>query len=196
MRNPEVTKNLIVTKAITIFNKKGYRATSLSDITKATGMTKGAIYGNFDNKDAVAVASFDFAIEKVLSDLTLHIKEAPTAPLKLKAILDYYAKYINNPPIEGGCPVINTSVEADDEHPLLRAKVVHTISMIKDSLKKIITRGITENQIREGIDIDLYANMFYASISGAILIARVEGSGNSFDQVRHGLEMQINAISL
>ena len=116
MRNPEQTRNLIISKAISIFNKKGYRATSLSDITKATGMTKGAIYGNFDNKDAVAVASFQYATEKVLDELREQIKNAPTAPLKLKAILSYYDQYIDNPPIEGGCPVINTSVEADDEH--------------------------------------------------------------------------------
>jgi len=195
MRNPEETKNLIVSKAITIFNKKGYRATSLSDITKATGMTKGAIYGNFDNKDAVAVASFDYAVHKVLDDLRHHIKSAPTAPLKLKAILYYYEEYLENPPIEGGCPVINTSVEADDEHPLLRSKAVNTITMIKDSLRKIVNRGIQEGQLRGGIDVDLYANMFYATIKGALLIARVEGKRESFDQVRHGLEMQIDAIS-
>lgn len=196
MRDASQTKNLIVTKAISLFNTKGYRATSLSDITKATGMTKGAIYGNFNNKDAVAVASFEYASQKVLADLRDRIKAAPTAPLKLKAILSYYDSYLEEPPIEGGCPVINTSVEADDEHPQLRKRAVATIQMIKDSLKKIILRGIEEQQLRSGIDADLYANMFYATISGALLIARVEGESHSFDQVRNGLEMQINAITL
>ncbi len=144
MRNPEATKNLIVTKAMSIFNTKGYRATSLSDITKASGITKGAIYGNFQNKDAVAVASFDYAVMKVLDDLSQKIKEQPTAPLKLKAIIHYYREYFIKPPIEGGCPIINTAVEADDTHPLLRKKVVDTIAMIKVSLQKIIQRGIAD----------------------------------------------------
>lgn len=196
MRNSENTKNLIVTKAISIFNKKGYRATSLSDITRATGMTKGAIYGNFENKDAVAVASFEYAVDTVLGDLKTHIKAASTAPEKLKAILGYYLQYIDHPPIQGGCPIINTSVEADDEHPQLRARAVGTIAMIKSSLKQIIERGIVEGQIRKGIDTHLYANMFYATISGAILISRVEGHKESFEEIRRGLEMQINAISL
>lgn len=195
MRNPETTKNLIVSKAISIFNQKGYRATSLSDITKATGMTKGAIYGNFENKDAVAVASFEYAIGRVLDDLRMHIKAAPTAPEKLKAILNYYSKYIENPPIAGGCPVINTSVEADDDHPMLRTRAVGTIAMIKGSLQQIITRGLQESQIREGVDAHLYASMFYSTISGAILISRVEGNKQSFELIRQGLEMQINAIS-
>ena len=196
MRNPEQTRNLIISKAISIFNKKGYRATSLSDITKATGMTKGAIYGNFDNKDAVAVASFQYATEKVLGELRDQIKNAPTAPLKLKAILSYYDQYIDNPPIEGGCPVINTSVEADDEHPLLRMKVVAMITMIKDSLKQIIHRGIMEGQIRKEVDVDLYANMFYSTIKGAILISRVEGNSRTFDSISLGLSNQIDAINI
>lgn len=196
MRDTEQTKNLIVTKAISIFNKKGYRATSLSDITKATGMTKGAIYGNFNNKDAVAVASFEYAVGKVLGDLRTQIKSAPTAPLKLQAIVGYYENYIDNPPIEGGCPVINTSVEADDEHPLLRQKAVYTITMIKNSLKQIITRGIAEHQIKEDLEVDLFVNMFYATIKGALLISRVEGDVASFEMVRRGLLKQIDDISI
>lgn len=158
-------------------------------------MTKGAIYGNFDNKDAVAVASFQYATEIVLGDLRTKIKAASSAPDKLKAILDYYDGYVENPPIEGGCPVINTSVEADDEHPLLRMKVVAMITMIKDSLKQIIHRGIQEGQLRKEIDVDLYANMFYSTIKGALLISRVEGNARTFDSIRKGLSKQIDAIA-
>lgn len=196
MRNPEVTRNLIISKSTSIFNKKGYRATSLSDITKATGMTKGAIYGNFDNKDAVAVASFEYATDTILGGLRKEIKSAPTAPMKLKSILTYYNSYIKNPPIEGGCPVINTSVEADDEHPLLRLKVVGTIAMIKDSLKQILHRGILEGQLQKELDVEQFANTFYASIKGAILISRVEGNTRTYDSVRQSLTSQIDSISL
>ncbi|RED98022.1 TetR/AcrR family transcriptional regulator [Marinoscillum furvescens] len=195
MRNAEATKELIVTRAMPLFNTKGYRATSLSDITKATGVTKGAIYGNFNNKDAVAVASFTKAVDLVISELRKEIKGAPTAPLKLKAILNYYSAYIENPPIEGGCPVINTSVEADDEHPQLRTRAVATIAMIKDSLKQIIHRGIIENQLRKDTPVERFATSFYAMIKGAILIARVEGHPRSLELIKEQLAQQIDNIS-
>ena len=50
----EKTRQLIIETAAPIFNKKGYAGTSLSDLTQATGLTKGSIYGNFKNKDEVA----------------------------------------------------------------------------------------------------------------------------------------------
>jgi len=46
----EQTRQLIVEKTAPIFNVKGYAGTSVSDMTKATGLTKGSVYGNFANK--------------------------------------------------------------------------------------------------------------------------------------------------
>ncbi|HAE68223.1 MAG TPA: TetR/AcrR family transcriptional regulator, partial [Sphingobacterium sp.] len=54
MSKAEQTRQYIIEKTAPIFNKKGYFATSLSDITTATGLTKGSIYGNFKDKDDLA----------------------------------------------------------------------------------------------------------------------------------------------
>ena len=43
----EKTKEYIIATSAPIFNKQGYAGTSMSDITKATGLTKGVLYGNF-----------------------------------------------------------------------------------------------------------------------------------------------------
>ena len=61
------TKQFIVERTASVFNEKGYAGTSLTDLTKATGLTKGSIYGNFQNKDEVALAAFDYNFERVTS---------------------------------------------------------------------------------------------------------------------------------
>lgn len=195
MRNPEHTKQLIIEKALPIFNTKGYNAASLSDITSATGITKGAIYGNFKNKDEVASAAFDRGVEIVLSQITERVRKEKDAPSKLRSIVDYYGDYVNNPPIPGGCPVLNSSIEADDNLPFLRSKVIRTISHIKDSLVKIINRGIREKQIKEHVDADEFAVTFYATIEGAISLSRIEGDGRSYRFVKNFMHNQIDSIS-
>ncbi len=196
MRNPELTKKLIVEKAMPLFNQKGYRATSLSDITKVTGITKGAIYGNFENKDAVAEATFESAIEIVTHEIRHRIKSAPTAPLKLNAILDYYGEYLHNPPVEGGCPVINTAIEADDNYPLLRTKVIRIMALIKDSLKKVMYRGIKEGQIKPETDVEEFTTSFYSAILGATLISRVEGDDENYKIVKSRLRKLLKEITI
>ena len=88
-RNPELTRQLIIEKALPIFNAKGNAATSISDITSATGITKGAIYGNFKNKDEVATAAFEKGVEIVATQIGKRVRVAKTAPEKLKAIVDF-----------------------------------------------------------------------------------------------------------
>ncbi len=61
----ERTRKFIVERTAPIFNMKGYSGTSLTDLTAATGLTKGSIYGNFENKDDVAIARPHPALERV-----------------------------------------------------------------------------------------------------------------------------------
>lgn len=195
MRNPAATRQLIINKSIALFNTKGYQATSLSDITEATGITKGAIYANFESKDQVAVAAFEYALEIVLSEIRKRIRQAPTAPLKLKAVLLYHEEYISNPPIPGGCPVLNSAVEADDNHPLLRTKVVRLISQIRDALRRIVHRGIVEKQLHPDLDVDDFVMLFYGAIEGAIMVSRVEGDNESFKSMSRFLVQVIDQYS-
>ena len=194
-RNPEQTKKLIIERSLPIFNTKGYNAASISDITSATGITKGAIYGNFKNKDEVATAVFDRAVEIVTGALARRIRRAETAPAKLLTMLYYYEDFIQNPPIEGGCPILNISIEADDNLPFLRAKVIRSIALMKDSIVKMINRGILEGQIRTGTDAEEFANFLFVSIEGAVSLSRVEGDLRSFRQVKKFIERQIQEIS-
>ena len=61
----EHTIHFILETVAPIFNKHGYAATSMSDLTSATGLTKGAIYGNFKNKEDLAIAAFKHTIKKL-----------------------------------------------------------------------------------------------------------------------------------
>ncbi|NGM90654.1 helix-turn-helix transcriptional regulator, partial [Parapusillimonas sp. SGNA-6] len=65
MSKSENTKQFIVEKTAPVFNTKGYAGTSMNDIMSATGLSKGCIYGNFENKDEVALAAFDYNHNKV-----------------------------------------------------------------------------------------------------------------------------------
>ena len=194
-RNPEQTKQLIIEKSIPIFNTKGYNTTSISDITTATGITKGAIYGNFRNKDEVASAAFETAASIVTKQMAKRIKAEKTAPLKLLAMVDYYEDYINNPPIPGGCPLLNSSIEAADNLPFLRSKIIRSIALIRESLVKIVNRGILEGQIKKGVDAEEFGVSFFATIEGAISLSRIEGDSRSYKHVKQFLHTRVKEIA-
>ena len=67
MTKAERTRQFIIETTAPIFNSKGYEGTSISDITAATGLTKGSVYGNFKDKNELAAAVFDYNLEKIRS---------------------------------------------------------------------------------------------------------------------------------
>ena len=69
----ERTRQFIIESATPVFNRKGYVGTSMSDITKATGLTKGAIYGNFENKEELALEAFNFSFRRVVKGLNEYV---------------------------------------------------------------------------------------------------------------------------
>src|SRR5688572_9978143 len=120
MRNPELTKEKILKKSGLLFNTQGYKSTSLSDITTATGFTKGAIYRHFKSKEELEKETL-FHLSSIMFDrLGGRIREKKNAPEKLRALFGYFESYITDSPLKGGCPLLNVAIEADDAHPILR----------------------------------------------------------------------------
>src|SRR3978361_1704088 len=97
MGKAERTREYIVEKTAPVFNRKGYAGTSMSDLTEATGLTKGAIYGNFENKDEVALAAFDYNLQRMVQRVRQLQTDDATALGKLNAYINVYRKGLFNP---------------------------------------------------------------------------------------------------
>ena len=69
------TKQFILETVAPLFNKYGYHGTSLSAITEATGLTKGALYGNFENKEELALSAFESSKNILLKHIINALQE-------------------------------------------------------------------------------------------------------------------------
>lgn len=168
----ERTKAFIIEKTSPIFNKKGVAGTSLSDMTEATGLTKGAIYGNFADKDEVAVAAFEHNVERVFAGLSEVIGKEETAVGKLKSITQFYRNYLGQNRFEFGCPMANTATEADDTHPLLRAKVQERYMKWRKGIEKILKAGVASGELKDEFDVREFASLIIVVIQGSVVVSK------------------------
>lgn len=194
MSKADRTKQYIIEKTACIFNTKGYAGTSINDLIEATGLTKGSIYGNFENKDEVALAAFDYNFER----LVLYIRgKMDTKNLVIEKLLVYpetYRNYLTNPILISGCPVTNTSTEADDTHPLLRAKVEGAYNFWKSTLENHLNNGIVSGEIDPNMNIKEFISVFISIMQGAILQAKVTKKMSSLNFSMDYLERYIISI--
>lgn len=174
MSKGEETRTIIIEKAAPIFNERGYSGTSLSDIMAATGLQKGGIYNHFANKDAIALEAFDYAYGIARERYRTALRQAGRDPVKqLFSMLDVFARNVDDPPIAGGCPVLNTAVDSDDTHPELRLHARNAITEWRMTIQKIIRRGQDRGLFREEVHGDTVATMIIALLEGAVMISRL-----------------------
>ena len=108
--------------AAPIFNQQGYEGSSLADLMAATGLKKGGIYRHFSSKEELAAEAFDYTWEAAWKARMLHVDENATGIEQLKQLIANFIDYRS--PVVGGCPILNTAVDADDGNAVLRARAV------------------------------------------------------------------------
>lgn len=189
------TKEFIIEKTAPLFNVKGYAGTSLNDITDATGLTKGSIYGNFTNKDAVAIAAFDHNLQCVEDIISQEMSKHKTYQDKLLVYANVYENFLKYPFPVGGCPILNTAIEADDTHPALKERAANAIYGWKNKIIALIQKGIDAKEFRADINAEHTALTMIAMIEGGIMITKLTGKLNYRKVVMQSVERIIRDLS-
>lgn len=169
----ERTRQFIIERTAPVFNEKGFAGTSLNDLTQATGLTKGSIYGNFENKDEVALAAFDYNFNRVTNYIKAKITATENSIERLLVYPQVYRNFLVLPFLKPGCPILNTSTEADDTHPGLKEKAAAALKFWKTSVENQIKRGIERGEIREDVNPAQIAVVLLSLIEGSIMQAKV-----------------------
>ncbi|HSD05968.1 TetR/AcrR family transcriptional regulator [Flavobacterium sp.] len=173
MSKAEQTRQLIIEKTASLFNKKGYAGTSLSDMTEATGLTKGSIYGNFKNKEEVVAAVFKYSAGELSKKVEEAVSAENGAYNQLIAFVDFYRNNWSSIFEKGGCSMLNSAIEVDDTMPFMKATVQQSFVNWANKIVKIIDSGIENKEFKKNINPMDYANTFIMLIEGGILLSKM-----------------------
>ncbi len=173
MSKSERTKAFIIETVAPIFNRNGYAAMSLSKITEATGLTKGAIYGHFKNKEELAVEAFVFSVRRVLKDLNAHINKGNTPIAQLLNVATFYQNYFEYNKAFGGCPILNIGVDANNQNTLVIAKVRSYNVRILKQFTVLIEQCKKAKEIQSNVNSEIYAKRFFSMVEGAVYMSYI-----------------------
>jgi TetR/AcrR family transcriptional repressor of nem operon len=171
----EQTREMILTRAAQLFSRQGYFGSSLSDIMHETGLEKGGIYNHFTSKEQLALEAFDFAVELVSQRTRLALVGKVNAIDRLLAIITVFQGLLEDPVLAGGCPILNTAIEADDAQPALCDRARNAMDNWRATIRRIVHKGIARQEIRPEVDGDTLATLLIATLEGAIMLSKLYG---------------------
>lgn len=190
MTKAEKTRQFIIEKSAPIFNTKGLAATAMSDVMEATKLAKGSLYVHFENKEELCYAVVDHNLG-ILGDKVMgSVKKHKTAKQKLFAYLDCLSTPMQ-PPVEGGCPIINFGMEADDTNPIIKKKINAIINLTEENIAAIVNQGIEDGEFRKGWNAKEFGIKMFAMVEGGIMVSRMAGSNAKMKVIIKQIKQEI-----
>ncbi|RKN77117.1 TetR/AcrR family transcriptional regulator [Paenibacillus ginsengarvi] len=173
MRKGEKTKLHIIMKSAELFNQNGYAGTTMQHIMDATGLTKGGLYRSFSSKEEIAFAAFEYAGEVLWAHFAQAMEGAETVTAKIIAMCGVYRDTVHNPPIQGGCPFLNTAVESDHSFPVMRDSALGAYEQMSGFMEGLLKQGVASGEFAPDMDTESVASFVFSSIEGAIMASRL-----------------------
>ena len=161
------TKDYIIDQAYKLFLDKSYEAVSISDISKAIGLTKGALYHHFLNKEEL----FKAVIDKYLKIIVLDdIKTDITLAECIQAIIDYVGQVVNTTCIDDQPfePVsyLSLMIDALRHYPGFLEKHEHFFNETIVNLETILDHAVKNGEIRDDLDTSIVAQHLFSLSTG------------------------------
>lgn len=190
MTKGEETRQFIIERSAAIFNKKGIAATAMSDIMEATKLSKGSLYVHFDNKDVLTASVVDYNMEQLSAKVQTALSKCNTAKDKLFAFIDVLGDPMN-PPVDGGCPMINFGMEADDTNEVIRNKASRGVERSQQIIADVIKEGITRGEFKPDWNYKEFATIMFAMLEGGIMMSRIVGNNSKMRIITANLKKMI-----
>jgi TetR/AcrR family transcriptional regulator, transcriptional repressor for nem operon len=192
MNKGEQTRQRILVAAAALFNQRGYAGCSMQDVMAATGLEKGGLYRHFSSKEELAGEAFRYALGHTNRIRMEELDRVRGSVQQLRCVVRHFAETPSATP--GGCPLMNTAVDADDGNPLLRQLALEGIAAWKASLERIVRAGKRRGEVRGDVEPRRIANTIIATLEGALIISRLEGNQRALEDARASLEVLLAGI--
>ena len=163
----------ITKAAVSVFAEKGYHRATISDVVQRSGLSVGAIYTHFRNKEELFLHSCDLISGQGLDQLAARLAPLTTSAERLRAAVAYYVETIDEfEDAPGQVGLVRAWAEADEE-PGVREMLVRRRERLVGAAQLLLREGIVRGELPPWIDVDALARGFMALLDG-LLLQRIE----------------------
>jgi len=164
----DLTRQKIIEKSMQLFSVKGYFNTSIADIVKETGLTKGGLYGHFRNKEEIWYAVYHECV-RIWKKVVFHGLKDISDPLeRINRLIENSLKnYLGSGVFQGGCFLLNSLVDLAGQSPIMSNYVLEGFKGFTELLRLWLEEADRQGLLRDGLNHQGIANFIVVSLNGA-----------------------------
>jgi TetR/AcrR family transcriptional regulator, transcriptional repressor for nem operon len=196
MKKAAATRMMILEKAFELVYARGYQTTSVDDILATTGVTKGAFYYHFKNKDEMGIAMIRElmiagAQEIYVQPLAQSAEPAKVIPALMKQLLfDTHmlqARY--------GCPAGNLTQEVAQLNEDFNAALNELNDIWQQGLENCLNNGKKAGNIRKAVNVKQVAAFIISGYWGIRTYARLHSNTDCYHSYLKELKNYLKSLA-
>lgn len=171
------TQSKIIEKAEKLLWQHGYQGTSLNDVVSKAGVSKGAFFHYYPNKQAISKDVIDkYAAEQFIKQLDDAMKDAPSVKEGLFKWVGNVFEPFQKHGFKGGCLLGNLALEMSDNNDHARETIKGHFLDLENKINSYIRPLQDEGKLL--IEPRQFARLLIASVQGATMMAKVHKDKN------------------
>ncbi|HOO56816.1 MAG TPA: TetR/AcrR family transcriptional regulator [bacterium] len=167
MAEPDI-KERILESAMERVLRYGFKKTTMDEIAADAGISKGALYLHFKNKDEIVLEVATRNVRRVLSLVEHNLKTEKPVPERLSNMyLEWLELILKNPVVSFGIKSVALELKAEN-----REKLYEKLSeFVLEALVPVINEGIENNEIKSDVDPVELASLYMIQMRHAVYIS-------------------------
>jgi len=184
-RNARYDRQTALDKAVHLFWKRGYHATSMKQIEQALDMRPGSIYATFGSKDRLFREALDAYVERGNTQLGGLLADQVSIVDALQDHLRNIATACHPDSVEPSrsCMLVKTLLEASYTHSDITDQANELLYGIERSIAEALTRARDHGELKSDTDCERLARLIQAQIMGLRAFAQRETSARSVSEL-------------
>ena len=151
--------------------RSGYRSADLDAILAAAGVTKGALYYHFDDKEALGHAVVDEVIASSVQQKWVQPLRNANNPIDTLVRI-VQSESLKRENVQRGCPLLNLSQEMSGLDEGFRRRTARLFKDWHDAIAKALREGQKRRLVRSDIDANETATFLIAAYEGYVVLTK------------------------
>lgn len=171
-RSPTFDNHYVLDQAMEVFWRRGYHATSVRDLVRATGLQPGSLYAAFGGKRDLFRRVLDHYHVANIDQIRRYLEQGASPLGRIQKVFDALLKRCQED-LEGkGCLMVNTILELSCVDAELSRRANNMFEEIEEDLMRVIEQGQAEGEVTADKDPRTLGRYLIMSIHGIRVYSR------------------------
>lgn len=174
---PGYDQATVLRRAVDLFNRQGYEATSMSDLARELGLTKSAIYHHVDSREQLLAAALDEALDglTVAIDAAVEADPGTSAADRLRTAVEQSVRIL-----VAHLPAVTLLLRVRGNSDVELAALARRRAL-DEKLASLVAAAAAEGAIRDDVTPDLISRLLFGMVNSLVEWYRPDGPTSADD---------------